>query len=438
MIGIRAEHKNEWERRTPLAPDHVHELIDRHSLEIVVQPSRKRIFPEKDFLAAGARINDDLHGCRVVLGVKEIPKEHLQPNITYLFFSHVIKGQAGNMPLLKRLMDLGCTLLDYERITDENGRRLIFFGRHAGYAGMIDTLWALGQRLEHEGIHTPFREIRHSLHYHTLDEAARHIRDVGEKIRHTGLPDELDPVVFAFTGSGNVTEGAREIFSRLPFARVKPADIPALADDPYRPRNILYKVAFPRPDRFTHRDGKLFNPNEFREFPRRYRNALEPLLPHFTVLVHGAYWDPAQPKTLTLQDLKRLWSGDGNSRLRVIGDITCDIGGGIEATVMPASPGDPVYTVDPDDGSPTPGFTGRGPVVLAVDNLPCELPVESSQHFGDSLVRYVPLLAGCDWNLPLSNLGLPPELHRAVVVHRGELTPDYRHLAEAVNRYGEA
>ncbi len=437
MIGIRAEYKNEWERRTPLAPDHVHELIERHGLEVVIQPSRKRIFPEKDFVAAGARIDEDLGGCRLVLGVKEIPTEHLRPDVAYLFFSHVIKGQAGNMPLLRRLLDLGCTLLDYERITDENGRRLIFFGRHAGYAGMIDTLWALGRRLEHEGFHTPFREIRHSLQYHTLDEASRHIRRVGEEIRHTGLPDELDPIVFAFTGSGNVTDGAREIFSRLPFARIKPADLPELPDDPHRPRNILYKVAFPRSERFIHRNGKLFNPNEFRDYPQRYSNALEPLLPYFTVLVHGAYWDPAQPKTLTMEDLRRLWS-HGAPRLRVIGDITCDIGGGIEATVMPASPGDPVYCVDPEDGTATPGITGRGPVVLAVDNLPCELPVESSQHFGDSLVRYVPLLDSCDWNLPLAGIGLPRELLRAVVVHRGELTPDYRYLAEPAARYGKA
>jgi alpha-aminoadipic semialdehyde synthase len=105
---------------------------------------------------------------------------------------------------------------------------------------------------------------------------------------------------------------------------------------------------------------------------------------------------------------------------------------------MPASPGDPVYTVDPDSGSATPGVTGRGPVVLAVDNLPCELPVESSQHFGDSLVRYVPLLANCDWNRPLSGLGLPPELRRAVVVHRGELTPEFSYLAGPVARHGKA
>ena len=438
MIGIRAEQKNEWERRTPLAPDHVHELVMRHGLEVVVQPSRKRIFPEKDFTAAGARVDEDLAGCRVVFGVKEIPVELLRPEVAYVFFSHVIKGQANRMPLLRKLLDLRCTLLDYERMTDENGRRLIFFGRHAGYAGMIDTLWALGQRLEHEGIHTPFREVRHSLNYHTLDEAARHIRSVGEEIRHTGLPPELDPVVFAFTGSGNVTEGAREIFSRLPFTRVKPADLPKLADDPYRPRNILYKVAFPRADRFTHKQGKLFNTNEFREFPQRYRSALEPLLRYFTVLVHGAYWDPVQPRALTLQDLGRLWVGNNQPRLRVIGDITCDVGGGVEATVAPATPGDPVYTVDPDDGCATPGVTGRGPVVLAVDNLPCELPAESSQHFGDSLMRYVPLLAACDWTLPLDALGLPPEIRRAVVVHRGELAPDYRYLATEVERYGKA
>ncbi len=436
MIGIRAEQKNRWERRAPLTPDHVHELVERHGLKVVVQPSRKRVFPEKDYLAAGAEVRESLDGCKVVFGVKEIPVDRLREETAYVFFSHVIKGQRCSMPLLRKLLDLRCTLIDYERIADEDGRRLIYFGRHAGYAGMIDSLWALGKRLEQEGVHTPFRHIRHALHYTTLDEAARHIRSVGEEIRHTGLPAELDPMVFAFTGSGNVAEGAREIFSRLPYARVKPSDLPGLRNDPHRPRNILYKVSFPRSERFTHREGKRFSPKEFAEFPDRYRNALEPLLGDLTVLIHGAYWDPAQPRLVTVQDLRRLWSAERRPRLKVIGDITCDICGGIEATVAPTDPGDPVYTFDPLAGSISPGVDGRGPVILAVDNLPCELPLESSQHFGDSLFRYVPVLNDCDFSLPLDRIDVPPELRRAVITHRGELTPEFTYLERPLERAG--
>ena len=151
-IGIRREDKNAWERRSPLTPDHVAEMVERQGIAVSVQPSKKRAFPDRDYRAAGADVDEELNGCRVVLGIKEIPPEKLQSDRTYLFFSHTAKGQAYNMPMLRRLMELGCTLIDYELITDERDKRLIFFGRHAGYAGMINSLWALGRRFKSEGL----------------------------------------------------------------------------------------------------------------------------------------------------------------------------------------------------------------------------------------------------------------------------------------------
>nr|HPM25254.1 hypothetical protein [Phycisphaerae bacterium] len=136
MIGIRREDKSQWEARVPLVPADVRVLIQEHGLAVQVQSSPIRRFAEAEYRAAGATIVDDLRACPIILGVKEIPPRYFEPGKTYVFFSHTIKGQPANMPMLKRLLELGCTLIDYERIVDEHGRRLVFFGRFAGLAGM--------------------------------------------------------------------------------------------------------------------------------------------------------------------------------------------------------------------------------------------------------------------------------------------------------------
>ncbi len=432
MIGIRREDKNVWETRAALTPDHVAELVHERGLRFVVQPAEQRAFPDRHYLAAGAEVDEDLSRCTVILGIKEIPPEKLLPQKTYPFFSHTTKGQAHNMPLLRRLIELGCTLLDFEHVFDERKRRLIFFGKHAGYAGMIDTLWAVGRHVVAEGRHTHLERVRLAHEYSGLDEATAHISRLGERLRHDGVRDFLRPFIVAFTGSGNVSEGAQEIYDRLPTQEILPDELRSLTEDPDRPRNVLYKLVLGRADRIEHRRGQPVDLDEFAEHPERYRSAIPRYLPYLTALVHGAFWLPDQPRLVTREDLRALWSGPVPPRLRVIADISCDIGGGIESTVRATSPGNPVYVYDPVDGSTVDGVEGRGPVVMAVDNLPCQLPVESSGHFGDGLFRFVPPLSRCDWTAELDALSLPGELADAIVVHRGKLTPRFAHLAEHV------
>ena len=151
-IGIRREDKDPWEARVPLVPDDAARLTRTSSVELVLQPSAQRVFTAAEYERAGARFDEDLSACDIVLAVKEIPRELFAPGKTYAFFSHTIKGQPYNMDMLRRLLELECQLIDYERITDERGRRLIFFSRFAGLAGAIDALWALGRRLEWEGL----------------------------------------------------------------------------------------------------------------------------------------------------------------------------------------------------------------------------------------------------------------------------------------------
>lgn len=431
-IGIRGEDKNEWERRAPLTPDHVRELRATGEIDFVVEPSARRAFEAEAYREAGARIETDLGACDLVLGVKEIPPDRILANRPHLFFSHVVKRQEHNRPLLRALLDRGATLVDYERIVDARGRRLIFFGRHAGHAGMIDTLWALGQRLAAEGATTPLERLRPAHRYASLEQALAGIAAVGEEIRRGGLGATMRPVVFGFTGSGNVTHGALEVFDRLPTAELSPEEVEELSEDRSRLRNVFYRCVFERAHRMRRRSDGGFDAAESTARPELYESAFEPYLRHLTGLVHGAYWEAPQPPLVSRAMLERLFSGDDPPKLRVIGDISCDIEGGIEATVRATTSGDPVYVFDPESGAATSGVAGRGVVIMAVDNLPCELPREASQHFGDSLARFVGALARCDWSRPFETIDLPPAIRRAVVCHRGLLTPEFRYLAEWV------
>src|SRR5258706_2855232 len=153
-------------------------------------------------------------------------------------------------------------------------------------------------------------------------------------------------------------------------------------------------------------------------------------LRHLTVLVNGIYWEPGHPRVVSLDDVRALFGGHATPRLRVVGDISCDLRGSIEDNVRITTPGDPVYVYDVATGEAVSGVAGRGPVILAVDNLPCELPVDASQHFGDALLRFVPSLARCDWSRPLESLDVQEEIRRAIVVHRGRLTPRYASIAK--------
>jgi alanine dehydrogenase len=409
VIGIRREDKNRWERRVPLTPEHVAELT-RHGVDVAVERSSYRVFPDEAFRAAGARIVDDLSSCPVVAGVKEIPPARLSPDTTYLFFAHVTKGQPANMPMLRRLMELRCTLIEYEKIVDDRGRRLVFFGRHAGLAGMLDALAALGRRLLWEGIDSPFASLRLAHEYADLEEAHAALARVAGRIRRDGVPAGQHPMAFGFTGSGNASKGAQEIFELLPYEEVVPEDLPTLFVNDDLPRNILYKVVFTRQDRFG--------------------SAMAVHLRHLTVLVNGIYWEPGHPRVVSLDDIRAMFAGDAAPRLRIVADISCDLQGSIEANVRITTPGDPVYVYDVATGETVSGVAGRGPVILAVDNLPCELPVDASQHFGDALLRFVPALARCDWSRPLESLDVQDEIRRAVVVHRGRLTPRYASIAK--------
>jgi saccharopine dehydrogenase (NAD+, L-lysine-forming) len=427
-IGIRREDKSMWERRVPIVPEHARQLEDR-GIEVWVQPSEVRVFREDEFTRVGARVAEDISSCPVVFAVKEIPAHFFQPGRTYVFFAHVIKGQPYNMPMLKRMMELGCHLIDYEKVTDGRGRRLIFFGRHAGLAGMIGTLWALGRRLDWEGVSNPFSDLRQAYQYTDLAEAKAAVSAVGERIVREGLPEEITPLICGFAGYGNVFRGADEIIELLPVREINPQDVVAVSQSGDHARNALYKVVFKEEHTVEPVSPKdRFELQDYYDHPEKHRSVFYGYLPHLTLLVNCVYWEAKYPRLVTKADLRRLFGAAEPPRLRVIGDISCDIEGAIEGTVKSTDPSAPVFVYDPDEDRAIDGVAGQGPVIMAVDILPSELPRDASEYFSGVLMEYVPDMAQADYSVPFEELALPSEIKRAVIVYQGKLMPAYRYI----------
>ncbi len=429
-IGIRREDKNRWERRAPLTPAAVRGLRER-GIRVAVQPSPLRVFTDREYLRAGAEIREDLADCHLVMGVKEMPREFFREGGVYLFFSHTTKGQPANMEMLAEILRKGATLLDYELITGDDGRRLVAFSRFAGLAGMLDGLWALGRRLAAEGIPTPLARARRAWEFPDLAAAKEATARLGREIAEGGLPGEIAPLVIGITGAGRVARGTREILDLLPVREVAPEDLAALAREPATAhRHHLYVTTFRREQMYRRRRDGGFDRAELDAHPERYESRLGEFLPHLAVLVNALYWEPRYPRLVTREMLAGLRAGGRPPRLRLIADITCDIRGSIEATVKPTDPDRPTYLYLPDrDGVLDDTWTGPGPLVLAVDNLPCELPREASEEFSGALAPFVPALARALGPGGLDLDRLPAPLRRAVIAHRGELAPRHAHLA---------
>jgi alpha-aminoadipic semialdehyde synthase len=417
------------ERRVAIPPAEVESLV-RSGLEVFVESSSKRIFKDSEFKTAGATVTKSLAQCPVIFGVKEMPVNYFEKGKTYIFFSHVIKGQPYNMPMLQSMMEKKCNLIDYETITDDEGRRLIFFGRYAGLAGMINSLWSLGERLRVQGTDNRFTRIQQSHHYSSLAEAEKAVKEVGEMIRKEGLPKKLAPLVIGFTGYGNVSKGAQHIADLLPIKEITPAQLLALEKTGDYSDRLIYKVVFKEQDLSEPIDEqKQFDLKHYYNHPEAYGNQFEKYAPHLTLLMNCMYWDDRYPKLLTRDFIEKLYRQD-KMKLIVIGDITCDPEGSIEFTHKGTTIEDPVFVYDPVSRRPIMGFEGDGILVMAVDILPSELPRESSIGFGEALRPFVPAIVQADYNADFDDLNLPAPIKRALILHKGEFTPEYEYIRE--------
>jgi hypothetical protein len=234
-------------------------------------------------------------------------------------------------------------------------------------------------------------------------------------------------------GYGHVSQGAQEMFDLLPSEEVSPRDLPGLFKNGKPAARGLYKVVFKEEDIVRPIDpGRAFDLQDYYNNPQNYAPVMEGHLPYLTVLIVGIYWTSKFPKFITKPFLRKFYGGESTPRLRVIGDITCDINGSVECTVKATDSENPIYVFDAENDRALTGIEGEGPVVMAVYNLPAELPLESSTYFSGGLKKYVPAIVAADFRGEFSRCGLPPEVKKAVILYRGKLTPAYEYLSKFV------
>jgi alpha-aminoadipic semialdehyde synthase len=425
-VAIRHEDKNVWEKRVALTPEDMKSLI-KPGIKFLVQPSDTRIFKDDEYAEVGAELTSEVTNADLLIAVKEIPMKFFRQGGSYMFFSHTIKAQPYNMPMLQKLVDLGCTLIDYECIIDDKCRRLVFFGKYAGLAGMIDTFHALGRRLETEGIKTAFSKVKMAYEYGTLENAKKELKEVALQLQEEGIPESLRPMVFGFTGYGNVSIGAQEIFDIFKFKQITPEQL-ADVDKLEVASDELVKVIFSEEHTVEPKDEtQEFDKFDYFSHPEKYQSIFARNLDYLSVLVNCIFWSAKSPRLMTLEDTNRIYSAD-NPKLKVIGDISCDIEGGIECTLKATQPDNPIFVYDIDKKTDVDGVEGRGPVIMSVDNLPCELSKEASEAFSAALKPFMLSLINLDTNLKFEDADLPDPIRKAVILWNGEFTPDYKFM----------
>jgi len=435
-IGILREVKNVWERRCALTPSQCKGLVER-GIRVVVQPCEKRIFKNIEYANVGCVIQEDVSECPTIIGVKEFPAESLIPDRNYMMFSHVIKGQTENMPFLNACLEKNVRLFDYEGIrkpVDEGSLRLVAFGYYAGLAGMVTGCRGLGEQLLGLGYHTPFLFTSSTYMYPSLQHAKRALAEVGEEIYRLGLPRDLGPITFVFTGGGNVTRGAVEMFKMLPFEMVEPEDLPKLQNnfDNHKvygcilPTSALVESAHPD------QTPTPFEEQHYFEFPELYKPVFhEKIAPYTSVMVHGSYWDARYPRLLTDEQLEEVKNKNPRAFLSLF-DISCDREGAFQFFKKTTSTADPFFVYNSRTGEVTPlGATDPyGVCCLGVDALPAELPKESSSFFGSALEKYIDSLADLDTSMAKmeDSKDLPVPMQRACITWNKSLTDEYRYL----------
>ncbi|KAH0553318.1 alpha-aminoadipic semialdehyde synthase, mitochondrial [Cotesia glomerata] len=442
IIAIRREDQSVWERRAPLAPSNVRRLI-RSGVKVIVQPSNRRAYPAQSYLAAGAHLQEDISEASVIFGVKQVPVDALIPNKTYCFFSHTIKAQESNMPLLDAILEKNIRLLDYEKLTDKNGQRLVAFGKYAGVAGMINILHGLGLRLLALGHHTPFMHIGPAHNYRDSAVARQAIRDVGYEIALGAMPKSIGPLTFVFTGSGNVSQGGQEVFQELPHEYVDQQSLRKVAE--HGDTNKIYGCEIRRRHHLERKEDGGYDAEEYDKHPERYISTFsKKIAPYASVIINGIYWAVDSPKLLTIPDAKYLlrpaytpWLPISVGapalphRMLAICDISADPGGSIEFMNECTTIDTPFCLYDADRNKDTKSFKGPGVLVCSIDNMPTQLPKESTDFFGDLLFPFArEIIEKSDAKKPLEEHDFSPAVHGAIIASNGQLTPNFEYIKE--------
>ena len=404
-IAIIRESRSD-DRRTPLVPAHIKELLSTYSdLSISVQPSEHRCFSDQEYKEQGAIIAEDLSACNLVLGVKEIEPDLLIPSKSYMFFSHTSKIQPDNSAaaqgtpgmdkkeLLKEILKKKITLIDYENIRDDLSRRYLGFGRFAGIVGCYNSL---------------------NLYLETLGQKPMpraHELNSYEKLKDSIGKRDFRNARIIITGDGRVARGSLEF---LEFANIQ-----KVLPDEYLQNNNSSAIFcnLPTSAYVSNKNGSIFDLQNFINSPEMYISVLNKYMPSTNMLISSHYWDPKSPRLFEKKDIEK------NNNLKVIGDITCDVNGSIPTTSRSSTIIDPYYYVDRITMQEI-NQHDQALAVMAVDNLPSELPKDSSKEFGDGILKEVlPYILEKDYG----------RIKRATITENGYFLPSYKYLTNYIN-----
>jgi hypothetical protein len=393
VIGLIREGKVPADNRVALTPAQCKWLIKHFpDVHILVQTSAHRCFKDEEYIQAGIEVTDDLNACNLLLGIKEVPVSQLLADKQYIFFSHTKKKQPYNQLLMHAMMDKNITLVDYECLEHNDGQRIIGFGFFAGIVGAHNGIMTYGNRTK----------VFH------LDRVAA-VKDYRELI-HTYFGLKLPPIKIAVTGSGRVAHGILEVMNLMDVQEVEP--------DEYLSRNFTYPVYvhLKGNDLYRHKETGKYNREDFHEHAGQYECVFEEFCKHTDVLMNGIYWEQDIPRLFTMETLRR-----PDFRIQVIADITDDKNGSIPCNLGDATIDDPIYGVDKMTGQKTTPYLPGSIDLMAVGNLPNELPRDASRFFGEQLIKYV---------LDDIRIGGSPTIEKATILRDGKLTEVFNYLED--------
>jgi Alanine dehydrogenase/PNT, N-terminal domain len=391
-FGVLKETKNPPDRRVAVTPRIAKKITEQFpNVDLFIQKSDYRAIGNEEYEKLGLNLVDDVSHCDILIGVKEVAKPELIANKSYIYFSHTAKKQPYNRELLQKNIELGLTLMDHEYFTEENGARVVAFGRWAGIVGAFNGLIAYGKKF---GLYN----LKRAKECHDYKEML-------EEVKKAKLP----AIKILITGGGRVAHGALETLAPLNLKKVSADDfVNKTFDEP-----VVCQID---PDNYVERkDGKAFDLSDFFKNPSEYKSTFLRYTKVTDFFIPCHFWDQNSPVFMTPDDMKA-----DDFKMKVIADVSCDIKDPIPSTLRASTIADPFFGYDPNTEQEVGAFAENAVTVMSVDNLPGELPRDASEDFGDALLNNVfPSLFGDD------SRGI---VNRATIVKDGKLTEKYKYL----------
>ncbi len=393
QIGLIREGKIPQDNRVALTPAQCKWLQKNfNDIKVAVQPSPNRCYADIEYERAGVEVKEDLSGCNLLLGIKEVPVEMLLAGKTYMFFSHTKKLQPYNQKLFRAIIDKKITLIDYECLEHDDGTRIIGFGFFAGIVGAHNGMMAYGNRT---GAYKLGR-------VHTVNSF--------QKLVHTYFGLKLPNIKIAVTGTGRVAHGVLEIMNLMGVHEVEP--------DEYLEGEFAYPVYvhLKGADLYMHKKTGRYARNDFHTNPQDYNCHFTDYLAHTDILMNGIYWEKTIPRLFEMEDLRRK-----DFRIKTIADITDDRNGSVPCNFGDSTIDNPIYGVDRSTFEMTAPYLPGSVDVMAVGNLPNELPRDASRYFGEQMIKFV---------LDDIRTGGSKAIDKATLVKNGELNEPFLYMKE--------